>query len=103
MQGQKHHSGLDNNNTDERLEAGHNTHPTFARRIPAKSVFGTSDEVGHRVGGTMKSLPDRNASNFRQNGPATPGGHGNMNDQLPKKYGSGVTTKTKFGDARRYS
>ena len=103
MEGRKHNSGLDNNDTDERLERGHQTHPSFVRRIPAKSVYGTPEEVGGRVGGTMKSLPDRNAARFRQKGPASSGGQGNMNDQLPKKYGSGTTTKTKFGNPNRYS
>ena len=64
MEGRKHNSGLDNNDTDARLRAGHATHPSFEHEIPAKHVHGTPEEVGARVGGTIKGLPDRNASSI---------------------------------------
>ena len=97
MQGQKHHSGLDANDTDLRLEAGHATHPSFVRRIPEKHVFGTVEEIAHRGGGTIPTLPDRVPSRFTQLGPQSVGG--NANERKPRNYAG----NQKFGRARRYA
>src|SRR5205809_4200048 len=99
QKGARHSTGDEPNDTASRMT--HATHPGFEHTIPAKYVFGTKEEVGARVGGTIKGLPDRRPSSFRQLGPATPGGGGNMNDALPKNYSSARSTK--FGSARRYS
>ncbi len=93
----KHHSGLDKNDTASRMT--HQTGQGFARTIPAKHVFGTSEEVEHRVGGTFKTLPDRLATNFRQLGPESAGGNVNDKRSSPKPYSG----NQKFGNPRRYS
>lgn len=91
----KHHSGLDDNDTASRVK--HATGQGFDRTIPAKHVFGTPEEIAHRVGGTIPSLPDRHPSNFRQLGPASAGG--NANDRKPREYKG----NQKFGNPRRYA
>jgi hypothetical protein len=91
----QHHSGLDKNDTASRIK--HATGQGFERTIPAKHVFGTEDEIGHRVGGTFPSLPDRKPTNFRQLGPASAGG--NANDRKPRAYSG----NQKFGSPRRYA
>ena len=91
----KHHSGDDPNNTAKRIK--HATNESFARTIPEKHVFGTEDEIVHRVGGTISSLPDRFPTTFKQMGPESAGG--NMNDHRPRKYAG----NQKFGNPRRYA
>lgn len=91
----KHHSGLDENDTHKRMT--HATGSGFARTIPTKHVFGTPDEIEHRVGGTFKTLPDRVPTRFKQLGPDSAGG--NFND-------AGIKPKSgnqKFGNPRRYA
>lgn len=91
----KHHSGNDSNDTGARMT--HATRSSFKRTIPAKHVFGTVEELEHRVGGTLNTMPDSRPSNFRQLGPDAAGG--NMNDHK-------VTSKSgdqKFGNPRRYA
>ncbi len=65
--------------------------------VPAKSVFGTPEEIGNRVGGTFRTLVDNHPTNFRQLGPEGKGG--NANDQ-PMKTKSG---NAKFGSPRKYT
>jgi hypothetical protein len=96
-QSHKHHSGLDENDTGARMT--HATGQGFARTIPAKHVFGTPDEIGHRVGGTFKTLPDRMATRFKQLGPESAGGNVNDKRSSPKPYSG----NQKFGSPRRYT
>jgi hypothetical protein len=91
----KHHSGLDANDTSKRIK--HATGQGFARTIPEKHVFGTPEEIGHRVGGTIQSLPDNNPTNFRQLGPSSAGG--NYNEKKPREFKG----NQKFGNPRRYT
>lgn len=83
------------NDTASRIK--HATGQGFARTIPEKHVFGTPDEIGHRVGGTIPSLPDNHPSNFKQLGPQSSGG--NANDKKPRNYSG----NQKFGNPRRYA
>jgi hypothetical protein len=91
----KHHSGSDDNDTASRMT--HATGQGFARTIPKRSVFGTPEEIGNRVGGTFQTLPDNVPSNFRQLGPESSGG--NFNEKKPRNYRG----DQKFGNPRRYS
>ena len=93
----KHHSGLDKNDTAARMT--HATGQGFERTIPEKHVFGTPDEIAHRVGGTFKTLPDRVATRFKQLGPESAGGNVNDKRSTPKPYSGNL----KFGNPRRYS
>lgn len=93
----KHHSGLDKNDTAARMT--HNTGQGFERTLPTKHVFGTPEEIGARVGGTFKSLPDRNPTSFRQLGPESAGGNVNDRRTSPKPYSG----NQKFGNPRRYA
>ena len=90
-----HHSGLDANNTGARIK--HATGEGFAHTVPAKHVFGTPEEIAHRVGGTFSTLPDNAPSNFRQLGPKSKGS--NTNDHKP------ITREgtQKYGNPRRYA
>jgi hypothetical protein len=90
----EHKSG-GKNDTASRIK--HATGQKFEQTIPAKHVFGTQEEIEHRVGGTFSSLPDRNPTNFKQLGPVAPGG--NTNDRKPKNYSG----NQKFGSPRRYA
>lgn len=91
----KHHSGRDDNDTASRIK--HATGSGFAHSIPAKHVFGTEEEIGHRVGGTFSSLPDSHPTRFSQIRPTPPGS--NFNDRKPTaKVGN-----QKFGNPRRYA
>lgn len=95
MKSHDHHSGLDQNDTGKRIK--HATGEGFAHTIPAKHVFGTEEEIAHRVGGTFPTLPDNNPTVFRQVGPKSPGS--NVNDHK-------VITRSgnqKFGSPRRYA
>lgn len=81
------------NDTGSRIKhVGHGAHS-----VPAKNVFGTPEEIGARVGGTFKSLPDNKPSNFRQLGPGGSGGT-TQNAGVVKRAGN-----QKFGDPRSYS
>lgn len=91
----KHHSGLDKNDTESRVK--HATGQGFAHTIPAKHVFGTQEEIAHRVGGTFPTLPDNRPSNFKQIGPKP--SDGNANDKRPKNYRG----DQKFGSPRKYA
>jgi len=91
----KHHSGLDKNDTTERIK--HATGQGFAHTIPAKHVFGTPEEIAHRVGGTFPSLPDNHPTQFEQIGPKSAGS--NVNDHKPLTR-SGLQ---KFGSPRKYA
>jgi hypothetical protein len=93
----KHHSGLDKNDTAARMT--HATGQGFARTIPEKHVFGTPEEIEHRVGGTFKTLPDRVATHFRQLGPESAGG--NVNDKRNSPVAR--SGNQKFGSPRRYT
>ena len=83
------------NDTGSRIK--HATGQGFARTIPEKHVFGTPDEISHRVGGSFSSLPDNNPSNFKQLGPQSSGG--NANDKKPTNRSG----NQKFGNPRRYA
>jgi hypothetical protein len=90
----KHKSGGEND-TASRIK--HATAEGFAHTIPSKHVFGTPEEIAHRVGGTFASLPDNHATKFSQIGPKS--GGSNVNDHKP-------ATKSgdqKFGNPRHYS
>ena len=90
-----HHSGLDKNDTASRIK--HATGQGFERTIPEKHVFGTVEEIAHRVGGTIPTLPDRVPSRFTQLGPQSVGG--NVNERKPRNYAG----NQKFGNPRRYA
>jgi hypothetical protein len=90
----KHKDGGDND-TGSRIK--HATGGGFAHTIPAKHVFGTQEEIAHRVGGTFSSLPDNHPSNFKQLGPAS--GGSNINDRKPITR-SGLQ---KYGNPRKYA
>lgn len=89
------HSPLNNNDTAKRVK--HATGEGFAHTIPAKHVFGTEEEIAHRVGGTFSSLPDNHATAFHQIGPKSPGS--NVNDHKPITR-SGLQ---KYGNPRKYA
>jgi hypothetical protein len=91
----KHHSGSDDNDTASRIK--HATGEGFAHTIPAKHVFGTPEEIAHRVGGTFATLPDNAATTFKQIGAKS--GGSNTNDHKP------ITREgtQKFGNPRRYA
>jgi hypothetical protein len=91
----KHHSGLDKNDTAERIK--HATGQGFAHTIAEKHVFGTPEEIAHRVGGTFPSLPDNHPSSFKQIGPAP--SEGNLNTKKPRNYSG----NQKFGSPRKYA
>ena len=93
----KHHSGLDENDTRSRMT--HATAKSFVRHIPAKHVFGDVEEIAHRVGGTIPSLPDHTPTTFRQLGPDSAGGNYHDKGMSPKKYKG----DQKFGNPRRYA
>ena len=83
-----------NNDTGSRIKS--TTRSSFVRRPPEKAVFGTPEEIGNRVGGTFKTLPDNTPSNFRQLGPD--GGGANPGAATPARRSG----NQKFGDGRRY-
>ena len=88
--------GLGGNDTSSRIKHVGNK-ITSGQNVPAKHIFGTPEEIAARVGGTFPTHPANKPSNFRQLGPASPGG--NINDLKP-------TTKsgpTKFGNPRGYA
>ena len=90
----EHKSG-GKNDTASRMT--HATRSDFKHTIPSKHVFGTVEELEHRVGGTLNTLPDNHPSNFRQIGPDA--GGGNMNDhKVNSKSGD-----SKFGNPRKYA
>jgi hypothetical protein len=93
----KHHSGLDRNDTASRIK--HATGQGFERTIPEKHVFGTPEEIAHRVGGTFATLPDRTPTSFKQLGPDSAGGNVNDKRLAPKRYSG----NQKFGSPRRYA
>jgi len=93
----KHHSGLDKNDTAARMT--HATGQNFERTVPEKHVFGTPDELKHRVGGTFKTLPDRVPTHFKQLGPESAGGNVNDKRTAPKARSGNL----KFGSPRRYA
>lgn len=79
------------NDTSSRIK--HATANGFAHDVPTKHQFGTPEEIAARVGGSIaKPLTDSLPSNFRQLGPASPGG--NMNDRRP----TGRSGNQKFGN-----
>lgn len=88
-------SGDSTNDANSRIIS--KTSQGFAHRPPKTTVFGESDEIANRVGGTFPSLSDAKPSNFRQLGPAS--GGGNANNQKPKSYKG----DQKFGNPRSYS
>ena len=90
----KHKDGGDND-TGSRIK--HATGGGFAHTIPAKHVFGTPEEIQHRVGGTFASLPDNHPTDFKQIGPKSAGS--NINDHKPITR-SGLQ---KFGNPRKYA
>lgn len=67
------------------------------RRAPSKHVFGTPEEIGARIGGTFRSLPDSSPTTFRQLGPKPAGG--NTNDEGIK----GRSGNQKYGNPRKYA
>ena len=91
----KHGSGLDKNDTASRMK--HATGQGFAHTIPAKHVFGTPEEIAHRVGGTFTTLTDNRPTDFKQI--AAKSGGSNTNDHKP------ITREgtQKFGNPRRYA
>lgn len=90
----KHKSGGEND-TASRIK--HATAEGFAHTLPSKYVFGTAEEIAHRVGGTFPSLPDSHATSFKQLGPGSKGS--NVNDARPATK-SGLQ---KFGNPRKYA
>jgi hypothetical protein len=89
-----HKSGGEND-TASRIK--HATGEGFAHTIPSKHVFGTPEEIQHRVGGTFSSLPDNNATSFKQIGAKS--GGSNVNDHKPATHSG----NQKFGNPRRYA
>lgn len=83
------------NDTGKRIK--HATAQGFAHTIPSKHVFGTPEEIAHRVGGTFSSLPDGHPTNFKQLGPGSKGS--NVNDARPATHSG----NQKFGNPRRYA
>jgi hypothetical protein len=75
----------------------HATRSSFKHTIPAKHVFGTVEELEHRVGGTLAKLPDNAPSTFRQIGPDA--GGGNMNDHKVNSQSG----ESKWGNPRKYA
>lgn len=82
------------NDTGSRMT--HRTAQGFARDVPQVVKHGTPEEIGNRVGGTFRTLPDNVPSNFKQLGPESQGGVFQQR-KIASKSGN-----QKFGNAKRY-
>jgi hypothetical protein len=92
----RHNSGGDKeNDTASRIK--HATGQGFAHTIPSKHVFGTPEEIAHRVGGTFSSLPDNHPTDFKQLGPKS--GGSNVNDHRPATHEG----TQKWANPRKYA
>jgi hypothetical protein len=86
-----------NTTNDPHDRIKHNTGQNYEHMPPRKHVIGDPDEIATRVGGTFPTLPEREATAFRQIGPSSQ--RGNMNNARPKSYKG----NQKFGNPRRYA
>lgn len=82
------------NDTGARMK--HATRASFKHEIPAKTHFGTPEEIADRVGGSLRSMTDNHPTVFKQIGPDAGG-------DFTAKKPSSRSGDSKFGNPRKYA